>query len=107
LFAEGYNMHRSLFVREISNSMALGILGVIVTFTLHFWFSYLWLEMFDLNITSYAVDAETYEYVTEQHSFDRHFFSVPQLMILAAIFSSIDLLAVMPQIPEEAYPKIA
>jgi hypothetical protein len=87
--------------------MALGILGVIVTFTLHFWFSYLWLEMFDLNITSYAVDAETYEYVTEQHSFDCHFFLVSQLMILVAIFSSIDLLAVMPQIPEEAYPKIA
>jgi NhaP-type Na+/H+ or K+/H+ antiporter len=44
LFAEGYTMHRSLFAKEISNSMVLGILVVIVTFILHFLLTSLWMH---------------------------------------------------------------
>jgi NhaP-type Na+/H+ or K+/H+ antiporter len=50
LFAEGYNMHRSLFMKEISNITILGTLGVIVTFNIHFWLTLLWLSNFGIDI---------------------------------------------------------
>jgi hypothetical protein len=112
LFAEGYNMHRSRFRREISNSMALGILAVIVTFFLHTLLTKCWIELFGIDITTHTFDDEgSVQYsafgTSEDSSNDVDFFSAPQIMLLAAIFSSIDLLAVMPQIPENLYPKIA
>jgi hypothetical protein len=102
-------MHRLLFVKEISNSMVLGIFGVIMTFFIHFWLTYLWLDLFGIPTHTHSMEIldETYSFSTEAESFDKDFFTVPQIMILSAIFSSIDLLAVMPQVPEETYPKIS
>jgi hypothetical protein len=96
-------------VKEISNSMVLGILGVILTFFLHFWFTYLWLDIFGISIQTHemTLNEGSFEFDIQNLDFDKHYFSVSQLMIIAAIFSSIDLLAVMPQVPEETYPKIS
>ena len=101
-------MHRSLFAKEISNSMVLGMLGVFVTFVLHFTFTYLWLHNFGISVSTSHVtgSGDEIEYHREEEFFEDHFFTGPQILCIAAIFSSIDLLAVMPQVSEEDHPRI-
>ena len=84
LFAEGYNMHRDIFRKEITNAIMLGILCVFVTFLLHFGGTYWWMTTFGINATTHSYDYNedgTFDHEHETsvttNDIGNSFFSIP------------------------------
>jgi NhaP-type Na+/H+ or K+/H+ antiporter len=100
LFSEGYNMHMSFFYQELTNSLMFGFLVVFATYFIHLGLTWASFQYFDMQQHTYDLHAHTWGPAQEIR------LELPQMSVLAAVFSSIDLLSVMPQVPNEDYKRV-
>ena len=100
LFSEGYNMHMSFFYSELTNSLMFGFLVVFATYFMHLGLTWASFKAFDMQQHTYDLHAHTWGPAQSIR------LELPQMSVLAAVFSSIDLLSVMPQVPNEDYKRV-